>query len=262
VLALAMTKRATRLPIVGPLLAALSLTTACAAAFTTPWLVPLALVGASAALLIRKLRIERDLLQAEDPAAGSEVFTIRGFVRKLRTSIAPVVGRVKQVKPIWVLVAGLLVIASITAMKLSEVQRGPRLSDAKVSAAATPVARSIPAVTPTGSKSSVEPLGDGRLKLTLDLVDDQAITIPSLAGMATIPSQWMVRIKFEQVEGLGLHVSLFGDDQATSLLQIGSPMTATTSSCGMMAQPFGLRMQGEPGHYVVYIEPTLTPAGC
>jgi hypothetical protein len=194
VLAFAMTKRATRLPIAAPILVLLSLATACGAMLTTPWLVPVALIGLAGALVIRKLRKERDLLQAEDPAAGSEVFTIRGFFRQLRGSIAPLVARVKQVKPIWVLVAGLLVIASFTAIKLTEVKGEPI---AKVQLAATgaptPVVRPTPTVAPTGSKSTVEQVEMGRLKITLDLVDDQPIEIPSLAGMTTIPSHWHIR---------------------------------------------------------------------
>ena len=50
------------------------------AAFDDAWLVPIAMLVATVAVVVRKLRNERDLLEAEDPAAGSEIFTIRGFI--------------------------------------------------------------------------------------------------------------------------------------------------------------------------------------
>src|SRR5262249_29822820 len=50
------------------------------------WLVGPAVIAATLAVIARRLRIERDRIQAEDPAAGSEVFTLRGVVRQVRAA--------------------------------------------------------------------------------------------------------------------------------------------------------------------------------
>src|SRR5262249_40278841 len=73
VLAIAMTKRMARLPIVTPLVGAAALSCAVAGVVASAWLVPVGSILAVFALVVRRLRIEREQLQAEDPAAGSEV---------------------------------------------------------------------------------------------------------------------------------------------------------------------------------------------
>ncbi len=268
VLAIAVTKRAARLPVVAPFMGLVAFgmagfvvfATAGLGAGVTLWLVPVALIVASVGYIARRLRIERDLLEAEDPAAGSEIFTIRGALRQVRTAVSAVVARVRTVRPVWVLVAGLLVIAGVTATKLLAMKRAP-LPLAQV-AAAPPTAVARPTVAPTGSRISVGPPGnEGLLKVTLDLVDQQPIEIPSLAALQQVPPGWHGRISIRQIEGLPLQVSLLGDAQTTTT-SIGSSVWVEADSCGIASQPFGLRLQGEPGHYVIYVGPNLWPAYC
>ena len=257
VLAVAVTKRAVRLPVVAPTMAILALICGGIAGVFTPWLAPVALLLAVIGLVARRLRIERELLEAEDPAAGSEIFTIRGALRRLGSAASTVLARVRGVRPVWVLVAGLLVIAGVTATKLLEV-KGPPPPPPQLAASTPRIAK--PAIAPSGSRSSIEPMGRGVLKVVLDLVDDQPIEIPGLAALAAVPAGWQARVSIRQLEGLSLQVSLAGGSMQP--VSIGSEIRPTTSSCGIEAEPFELRIQGAPGHYVLYAEPVLTPADC
>src|SRR5436309_3171984 len=76
VASVAMTRRAARLPIAAPFAAVAALAAAAGSAIWW-WLVGPAAIALTIALVVRRLRIERDRIQAEDPAAGSEMFTLR-----------------------------------------------------------------------------------------------------------------------------------------------------------------------------------------
>jgi hypothetical protein len=253
-----MTKRVARLPVVAPIMMALALTPAVFAPLTTLWLVPIAMLLATVALVVRKLRVERDLLQAEDPAAGSEIFTIRGFIRQLRASLAPVVARARNVRPVWVLVTGMLVIAGFTSMRFFQHQSAPSTS---LVAAPVSTQQAVPDLGPSGSKWSVTPTNEGRLKLEIDLADERPIGIPMVGGLSHVPNGWSASITFDQVEGLPLQVGAIAAE-STSLLAIESNAFVTIESCSMAQLPLGVRVQGAPGHYVLYIQPVLTPTSC
>jgi hypothetical protein len=260
-LAIVMTKRAARLPIAAPTMMALAVVTGGIAAATSLWLVPLALIVATVALVVRRLRIERDLLQAEDPAAGSEIFTIRGFMRQLRTTASAAIARVRKVRRRRALVAMAVCAAGLGAA-LAMFRASPDKPPVAVIAAhqINGKAAVTPVIAASGAKSLVESMGDGRLKITLDLVDDSALYIPALAGMRNVPPMWMGRVKVEQIEGVSLQVAPFGETMYA--LSIGSDVIETKANCGIGEQPLGLRIQGGAGHYVLYVEPTLMPAGC
>ncbi len=260
VLAILMTKRATRLPIVAPFMIGLSLA-AGASAFATLWFAPIALLFASAGVVVRRLRRERDQLQAEDPAAGSEIFTIRGFIKQLRESGAAVVQRVKKIRKRRIVIGaalGAIAIGSVMVTPSKQV-RNPEANQVMMTKPNGTVVTSMTA--PSGAKTSVEPIADGRMRITLDLVDDKPIDIPALAGMRYVPPMWMAKLHVEQSEGLSLTVFTLGDNTAREM-SIGTDITATQSNCGIGELPLGLRIQGAPGHYVLFVEPTLTPAGC
>jgi hypothetical protein len=263
--AVLMTKRATRVPFAAQIAAALAVAGTGIAVATTMWLVPIALIVATVALVGRRLRIERELLETEDPAVGGEIFTLRGFVRGLRASLAPVVARVRSVKPIWVLVTGLLVIAGYTALRLHEANTDVERVAAVQTYAALPVPDPVPVevadLGPSGHRATMQLTGDGRILVELDLADDKALDIPSLAGLANVPMGWSARVRIQQTEGLSLEVSAFLDD-ATQQVSIGNDVTMTRSTCGMGPLPLGLRVRGATGHYVLSVEPVLTPTGC
>jgi hypothetical protein len=261
VLAIVMTKRAARLPIAAPTMMTLALITSATAFATSLWLVPVALMFAAVGLVVRRLRIERDLLQAEDPAAGSEIFTIRGFIRQLRASASAFVARIKKLPRQRVAIGAGAIAAAIGAtMVLIPTKHANQTSQAAVIAGHNTTAKATIVTEPSGAKSSVEPMGDGRLMITLDLVDDAPLDIPALAGMRNVPPMWMARVKVEQITGVALQVSPFGG--AAQQLSIGTDVIATQSNCGIGEQPLGLRLQGSAGHYVLYVEPTLMPTDC
>jgi len=78
-----MTKTAMRQQIAAPIAATIAVVTV----GLTPvlwWLVGPIAIAVVIAFVVRKLVKERALIQAEDPAAGSEVFTLRGFIAQVR----------------------------------------------------------------------------------------------------------------------------------------------------------------------------------
>src|SRR5688572_4181155 len=103
-------------------------------------------------------------------------------------------------------------------------------------------------------------MGGGRPKIPLFLVEASPVDIPALAGMRNVPPMWMARLKLELVEGVALQVGMFG--AGVESISIGEERTATQANCGIGEQPLGLRFEGPPGNYVLFVEPTLTPAGC
>jgi hypothetical protein len=261
VTAILMTNRAMRLPSVAPLLGALAIVTAGLAVSISPWLVAVASVIGACALVVRRLRIERELLDAEDPAAGSEVFTIRGALRQLRASIAPVVARVRSIKPVWVLVIGLLTIAGVAAYKVVTTRHPAPIP---MHSSHAGISSSVPirstATMPTGSRFTVDTLPDGVLRIQLELIDDNPVDIPSLAAIASIPPQWAATMRVQQFEGVGVQVSAF--DAGYQLVTIGNELDLSAESCGVAARPFALRVKGVAGRYVLHVKPTLKPAYC
>jgi hypothetical protein len=212
-------------------------------------------------VVVRRLRIERDLLQAEDPAAGSEIFTIRGFIRQLRASTSAVIARVRKIQRRRVLVG-----ATITAAALGGVlMMMPKTKEKPAMAAQAQVTRgkayAAPVIEPSGARSQVEPMGDGRIKITLDLVEASPVNIAAIAGMRNVPPMWMARMRVEPIEGIALQVGMLAGDGIKSI-SIGEAHTLTQSNCSIGEVPLGLHFEGPPGHYVIYVEPTLTPAGC
>lgn len=262
VIAVVMTKRAARLPAVAPTTMVLALAGVGVAALTSVWLVPLALIVATVGVVVRRLRIERDLLQAEDPAAGSEIFTIRGFIQQLRTSAAAVIARVKQVRARRVIIGAMVPAAMLGGLILMMQHKSkhtplPQTAAIGMKSHAAPIA----SVGPSGAKTIVETMGAGRLKITLDLVDDCVVDLPALAGLSSVPAMWNAAVKIEQFEGIALEVSPFGAE-ALQAVSIGTPLSISRANCGSFAEPLGLRIKGQAGHYVLYVEPVLTPAGC
>ncbi|HEX5061063.1 MAG TPA: hypothetical protein VFV99_16975 [Kofleriaceae bacterium] len=265
-IAFAMTKRTMRLPIVGPMMMGLAIATSAGALFSL-WLVPIALILATVALVVRRLRIERDLLQAEDPAAGSEIWTIRGFIRQLRQAGGAAIARVRKIRRRRLVIGGVAAVAAVAgALVLVPAKPARVTTQVKVATANQKVVTATVVTEPTGSKSMVEihAMNDGRvgLRITLDIADDLPVSVPSLAGMANVPPMWNATVRITQIEGLGLVVSPFGGSEDMKNISVGEAITVTHANCGMGESPFGFRAQGAPGHYVLFVEPTLAPVGC
>jgi len=264
-IAFAMTKRTMRLPIVGPMMMGLAIATSAGALFSL-WLVPIAMIMLTVALVVRRLRIERDLLQAEDPAAGSEIWTIRGFIRQLRQAGGAAIARVKKIRHRRLVIGGVAAAATLaSALVLVPAKPARVTTHVQVAGKNQPVTATV-VTEPTGSKSMVEvwAMSDGRvgLRITLDIADDKPVSVPSLAGMSNVPPMWNATVRITQLEGLGLAVSPFGGSEGMHNVSIGEDIAVTRANCGMGEQPFGFRAQGAPGHYVLFVEPTLAPVGC
>jgi hypothetical protein len=260
-LAIVMTKRAARLPVAAPTMMILAVGTGVLAFATSLWLLPLVTIVATVAVVVRRLRIERELLQAEDPAAGSEIFTIRGFIRQLRATASAAIARVRKVRARRVAIAGAVVATAIGGvMMMMPAKHAPPMSKTMEYTKLGGTVAVTRTTAPSGSQSMVEPMGDGRLKITLDLADNAPIDIPALAGMRFVPPMWIARVKVDQIEGMALRAGMLGGDMRA--LSIGDDYSVTQANCGMGEVLLGLHFEGPAGHYVFYVEPTLTPTSC
>ena len=254
-----MTKRFARLPANAPFAVGIAIVSLGIAFATTMWLVAPALIAAAAALVVRRLRIERDLLQAEDPAAGSEIFTIRGLLRQLRASGASVVCalRATRRRRMALTVTCTAVAAGAIVFVYSSPQE-PMIIVTKPEITYTP---SQPTVTATGSTYRVEPIGDGQLRVTFEIADTQPVTLQNLAGLDRVPHGWNARVSITLIEGETMRVTPFADEPHDAI-QHGQPLERSQASCALEAPPMKLSVAATPGRYVLLVAPVLEPAGC
>ena len=249
VVAIVMTRQFARRPAMIPVAAAFTVANAIGAIVAWSWLATPALLALTIAIVVRKLGKERTLLAAEDPAAGSEVFTLRGFLRQLRTVAAHLKGGKGRFAIAWlaVLVAGLYPARSRPVM---------------MKAAATVHMATQPATVanPEGSTYKVEALGDGRLRYTITLVDHQPLQIKEIHGLATVPPRWNATMEVEMIGDGALRVQLgqtYGSlDDPTRRASLSSP------ACDVELHPIGPSFTGAAGTYTVIVTPALQPAGC
>jgi hypothetical protein len=238
--------------------------------FTVP-----ALLAGTAAFLGWRLRVERDRLETEDPAAGSEVLTLRGLVR----GACAVVGTVGHALSLDSLRrAGRFVvrhpgqhavaIAAIVGVVVFA-QRGEAPVQLQERAVTAPAAAHMVVATgqfQTGWPFETERLGDGRLRVTVELPAETSVELENIAGLTTIPRGWNARVhvalETASPAGGDAFVTLLGADEP----QLGAASlghTFSQAACRGVAEPLGLRLYTErAGTYTLIVAPVLEPAGC
>lgn len=234
---------------------------------TWPATVVAVLAGTIAFVDWRLIR-ERTAIEAEDPAAGSELFTLRGFIDACRRGVGGIRRHVTAPMALGAVAFGTLLVCA-----------GGPLATGPSSAAATPAAPHANTVVapdrvlPGASSYTVTPTGDGRLRVAITIVNGQAIEIPSLSGMSIIPPKWKARVvvRLETNElPADVAVTPFPADGKNLPLHFGASSTEHrfwTEACDG-EQPIGLRVVADAdfpkGWYTAtfLVEPVLELSTC
>lgn len=277
-----LTRRTARLPIVGPIagslalaLGGLAIVTATKTSGSTTWgLGAVAMLGGTLGIVARRLRIERELIAAEDPAAGSELFTLRGFVRQLRASLTSVrgvlaVANLKRLarRPIAltaILGAGFAALVAYTAHSRS------------TRAHAVDEHRDLTFVPNMPGSFGLEPgfrverAADGRLRFDVTLDGDTPLEIPSLSDLGMLPANWRAHVAVQlsdHTDAEPVVVTFTGDPKLAPTVLGSEPSTFDTEVCDGRAKPLGLRVEaGHPHHgqlrVTLFVKPELGVARC
>lgn len=275
--AIAMTRRTLRLPIAAPIagglgfiagLVAIGLVARGSAAAL--WVSGIAVVFGTIGFLGRRLRVERVLIAAEDPAAGSEMFTIRGFIRSVRTTSATAVRAVRNLRGYKVLRVGVVgaIAAGLVAVTMSH----------KSSAAPPAVVNKAGSVMPHPISDNPRPMLDpsykiervgSRFKIDLVLADGSPINIPSLSDLGMVPPDWHATLSIELGStDASLAISPFESTAAPMNLDaVTNHVEFQIDNCDGRVQPLGLHAmlrtkETGPKKVTLYVTPTLGVAHC
>jgi hypothetical protein len=272
VASVAMTRRSARLPIAAPIAAVATLAAAGGAAAWW-WLVGPAAIAATVAIVVRRLRIERGRIQAEDPAAGSEVFTLRGVIQQIRASVATTRAFVRAHRR--GVVGALAVVIGGWAL-LSARHAGDRASAAR--AAMTPVPTvelgKITATPLAGSQStfrldpsSCESMTFARgncVKLEIMFHDHEAMELASVfPGIAAVPAGWhaVLNARFDTAASTGGKLLVTAFHQTNQLDSHNATGAFDAVACDAIT-PASLRVAPDPKgpseqHVTLLLYPTL-----
>jgi hypothetical protein len=233
----AVTRRALRLPIVAPIAAGIAVASAGLTAVSW-WFVGPAAIAATLAVIVRRLRFERGRIQEENPAAGSEVFTLRGMFRELRAAFGTCRAFVRWHRK-W-FVAGAVAFGAVGAVLMTMSVVGRPVEPRTPAVAIAPVAAQIadvPQIPPSTSRSTyrIEPSPCGTvvsangssarspwrgecLRVEIVFRDLDAIDVPAFPGLAAIPTGWHAQLLAGFVNS--------GDNRG--VMMIGFPIAETT----------------------------------
>jgi hypothetical protein len=181
-------------------------------AFAWGWLVGPAAIAATFALVGRRLRIERARIQAEDPAAGSEVFTLRGMIAEIRASLYTVRAFVRWHRRGFAMAAVALPILLIGWRALH--RSSPAPVPVKADTIALPDVPSFdkpihPTYEITRGVCRPGNWGGGCSSLQLHFTSHDPIDIPSLfPGMPAIPQGWHAELGIHMLEAGGHGVTV------------------------------------------------------
>ena len=208
-------------------------------------------------MIVRTLRKERALLEVEDPAAGSELFTIRGLLRELRAGLVVAKHHVMQRSPRtrWAAASVLAIGAGAFAFHV----RHPVTAIARPASAQAPLQPSIQPDFPTDLPYSVFRNGDRfGVYATLATTD---LVVPML-GFAEVPMNWSATLEVAVDTGDVVSVNV-GDE--TVIMTPSSGVHRFTVDACQGNQPLALHLirAGTTASYVrLFVVPTLTVAHC
>ncbi len=221
-------------------------------------------------LVARRLRRERALLEIDDPAAGSELFTIRGMIREVRGALVAVRNQLRGVsRRTWVKLGGVAAVATGLAVALwphHQPARNANSADtaqlwrpAAVRAAQTQLLPSPPLDNATvpykvdrvGNRFRVEAVLDAHGELVVPMV-----------GFATVPENWSATLAID-LAGDGPLGVVSGDH--VTYLSAASPRTILQiDGC---TGPRALEVHVVQSHLAnqqvtFFVQPTLSVARC
>ena len=276
--AIAMTRKALRQPVIATLtlpfgLLATGLTfLGFAKGAGYAWaLCGLAVIAVAIGLVARTLRDERALLEIDDPAAGSELFTIRGAIRELRAHLMTARVYWRRVPLRVRMVTGVVALLGCTwgavhywrgyakeqhmaAASLPSPQIEPELPNSLMAAP-----QNTP--NPTVRSFKVDRIG-GRFWVEATLDADGEALIPMI-GFKTLPESWRATLAIELVSAGP--IGFVGEDTNVRYLSSVNPRTELTVDACTGSKPLTVRIsQHDDANKKVtfWVVPTLTVATC
>lgn len=197
--AVVMTRRSARLEAVIPFAAIGSLLAGALAAkfifardFTGTWAAAaVSVIAGSIAFIDWRLKCERKAIDAQDPAAGSELFTLRGLLASMRSAFKSVRRRVSTPMAIGAVAFGTLLVCAGSPIATSK--------GASASAASQPMTMKRPtnvivAPTPGNSSYTTMATGDGRIRVDARFVEGKPLVLEGIGGVMYVPQGWRARV--------------------------------------------------------------------
>jgi hypothetical protein len=200
------------------------------------------------------LRKERAMLETDDPAAGSEMFTWRAFIANVASTLEAIGSKLNKRQGRIALVAGIAAVATLGFMTGRRTHTTPPLP-APVFAQVLP--QQLVVNKETGSSYRVMSTHEGEYTVEVKLADEKPLTI-HLPGVAMVPTGWRARVGLQTQSTPPLEATMFGDSRV--LDQAAVEITGT--SCGLEMPALETIVRGSPGTYLLYVRPVLEPAGC
>lgn len=192
------------------------------------------------------------MLETDDPAAGSELFTWRAFVGNVMSTLEAIGQKLNKRQGRIALVAGIATVATlgfVTGRRSHEPAK-PKASLAQV------VPQQLVVNKETGSSYKVSSGSGGTFTVDITLTDAKPLTV-RLPGIAIVPPGWHARVMVSSISTPALEVTMFDDSRV-----LDNAVELSASSCGLAAPELEANVRGEPGTYTLYIKPVLEPAGC
>ena len=242
------------------------------------WLVGPIAIAVVAAFIVRKLVKERALIQAEDPAAGSEVFTLRGFIAEVRANMIEVRAFVRAHRRGF-MIAGVSIPVLAIGWKVMHPKtfNDPAPPVVEIEAQAHVAPQGMQYLSQAGSSASyhavpVTCFGDHKCtRLDADIPRGAPITVESVfPGIRAVPPGWHARLRmhFEHSDGRGVIAMAFPksatefDNNPQWLDDYHPDAFADVNACGQLLPLGGLRLRADSNgpamqHVTLVLEPTL-----
>ncbi|MGE5186745.1 MAG: hypothetical protein ACM31C_32045, partial [Acidobacteriota bacterium] len=250
VAAMLMTRRSLRLPVVAPIAATVAVVVATTAlvaytyhAFRPAWIALGAFsIAGAIAIVVRRLQSERERIETEDPAAGSDMFTWRGFVRDVRAMIAWVRARLtrRRVRRVAAFAGALALVGTGYHFW--------RATHRTLEPVATPTFALAPAPMPTHvepvpgrtSGYTIDPSDHG-IVIHLHIVDGKPVDI---ANLADVPAGWRARVTLSAAESPAVLVTPFAGDDSIAPTSLQDSIPSTVELC-----------DGKRHHLALHVDP-------
>ncbi len=274
---IAVTRRFARVPAVVPIAgciaaiaaAAVPIVAATTGAEPSIRLLAPAVIAATIAIIARRLRIERAWIDADDPAAGSELLTLRDVIAAARRAYAFLRARVRR-STIGVAAAAALIAAAVIGPGATERAPGLQAAPAAAVSAPPPAPAQAPVTLDEAPRYRVESIGAGQVRMTVELEAGDIIDIPGLAGLDEVPAEWRARIVVRLAGSAPgpVEVTAFVGEAKTTLEDQANTIISTIEVCGPHPGKLGLHV-GAPGRWPagrhavsLIVEPQLALSPC
>ena len=258
VAAIVVTRRFARVPVVAAIAGGIALIAAGAVSIEValtggvPSILLLAslVLAATIAVVVRRLRSEREWIDADDPAAGSKLFTLRDAVAAVRRAYGFIRPRVRRSTVMVAAVCAALVVAAATSMGNLEISPRLPIVPAAQAAPGAPLGLEEKTSPDLAPRYRVESIGEGQVYMNVELENGATVEIPGIAGLEAVPAGWHARIVVRLAGSAPgpVRVTPFVGQVRTNLENQADAIISTIEVCGPHPGQLGLHV-GAPGNW-------------